>query len=362
MLAPGDALFARPEVLATLTVPESALQVRYYHQDHLGSSSVLTDAAGALVSETANYAFGFARNEFLPRNLREPYGFTQKERDTESQFDYLERRYLVCATGLFLSFDRYLEDGIGCHLDRPTRLNGYRYANSNPIRFNDPSGEWAIAVPLIAGAVAFAVEQYEFSKAIETQRKLPAGHPQKDAIMTSSSPVDAIAGAAGARLASASRAGVSAASGGAKRVTYFYDPAKGGFGPATSRLPVTQQSQLSAILEGGSAGPRTWVSPRAASEQSWFSRHMTGVGNRRHFVEFDALPGELNAASSTKLLHGKAGYQSYFKGEVNLTGRNASFGVADRNLLDEGVRATAKGAAIGGGLSTLRSDSPPAKK
>ena len=50
-IAPGDGMFLRAAADLTLTVPEAALRLRYYHQDHLGSSSVLTDTAGQLVEE-----------------------------------------------------------------------------------------------------------------------------------------------------------------------------------------------------------------------------------------------------------------------------------------------------------------------
>jgi RHS repeat-associated protein len=140
MLLPGDALFARPEVVSTLTVPESALAVRYYHQDHLGSSSVLTDATGALVSETANYAFGFARNEFLPRNLREPYGFTQKEREVESGLFYFESRFLSGATGRFVSVDQLAYSAPPSWFFVPQAHNIYCYSRNRPVCLIDPSG------------------------------------------------------------------------------------------------------------------------------------------------------------------------------------------------------------------------------
>ena len=57
-LAPGGAVMTRTAVATTLEVPDGALGIRYYHRDHLGSSSVVTDTAGQLVEEAANYAFG----------------------------------------------------------------------------------------------------------------------------------------------------------------------------------------------------------------------------------------------------------------------------------------------------------------
>jgi RHS repeat-associated protein len=140
LLLPGDALFARPEVVSTLIVPESALAMRYYHQDHLGSSSVLTDAGGLLVSETANYAFGFARNEFLPRNLREAYQFTQKERDGESGLHYAERRYLSTTLGHFSTCDPLRTFSLEQVVERPQGLNTYAYCLNRPLVFCDPTG------------------------------------------------------------------------------------------------------------------------------------------------------------------------------------------------------------------------------
>jgi RHS repeat-associated protein len=158
LLLPGDALFARPEVMSTLTVPESALAVRYYHQDHLGSSSMLTDTAGALVSETANYAFGFARNEFLHRNLREAYGFTQKESDPESGLQYFESRFLHWS-GRMMSADfvatyRLSEVKYRALLLSPQNLHVFAYAGNNPIRFVDPNGLWRVTYDVKGGLQA----------------------------------------------------------------------------------------------------------------------------------------------------------------------------------------------------------------
>ena len=104
-LAPGQAVFARADAPAQLEVPESALRIRYYHQDHLGSSSVMTDTAGALVEETAFYPFGLARREHRPRQIEDAYQFSQKERDRESGLDYFEARFLAAHASRFLSVD-----------------------------------------------------------------------------------------------------------------------------------------------------------------------------------------------------------------------------------------------------------------
>ena len=132
LLAPGEALFVRTAVPAELEIPAPVLRVRFYHQDHLGSSSVMTDAAGALVEEIAFYPFGVARHEHQPRQLEEEYTFTQKERDSESGLQYFGKRFYAPGLGKWLSTDPMEEKG--------GSLNLYAYANQNPLKYHDPDG------------------------------------------------------------------------------------------------------------------------------------------------------------------------------------------------------------------------------
>lgn len=138
-LAAGAAVFIGTEVPAELTLPDRALQVRYYHQDHLGSSSAITDAEGALVEEAAYYPFGGARNEYRPRNTEEFYKFIQKERDRESGLDYVEARFLSSVVGRFLSVDPKYAN-IEASTADPQQLNLYAYARNNPILYVDSTG------------------------------------------------------------------------------------------------------------------------------------------------------------------------------------------------------------------------------
>lgn len=140
VIAPGDALFSRSETAGVLKVPESVFQVRYYHEDHLGSSSVLTDGDGELISETANYGFGFSRSEYLPRRLREPYSFAQKENDVESGLSYFEARYSLSGTGRFCSLDPLADELEPLWMTFPQKLNLYSYCANAPTIYSDPSG------------------------------------------------------------------------------------------------------------------------------------------------------------------------------------------------------------------------------
>src|SRR4030095_5957779 len=91
-LAPGAAFFAAAAAPSELALPDSALSLRFYHNDHLGSSTVISDAAGQLVAETDMYPFGSLRSHFQTRGVHEPYQFTHKERDAESGLSYFESR------------------------------------------------------------------------------------------------------------------------------------------------------------------------------------------------------------------------------------------------------------------------------
>jgi RHS repeat-associated protein len=146
-LSPGEAMFVRVGAPAELVAPDSALRVRYYHQDHLGSSSVTTDAAGSLVEEIAYYPFGIPRHELQLRPIEEPYGYTQKERDQESGLHYFEARYLAGRLSRFVSADPKLAnpdalppDERRKALSQPQKLNLYAYVLNNPLKYQDPTG------------------------------------------------------------------------------------------------------------------------------------------------------------------------------------------------------------------------------
>lgn len=146
-LAPGEAVFARANEPAELEIPAAALRIRYYHQDHLGSSSVMTDADGDLVEETAFYPFGVPRHDHRLRLIEENYTFTQKERDKESGLNYFEARFLAGSLSRFITPDpKYLAlntvsaRDLRPFLAHPQELNLYAYARNNPLRYIDPTG------------------------------------------------------------------------------------------------------------------------------------------------------------------------------------------------------------------------------
>ena len=146
-LSAGQAFYLQAAAPALLQIPDPTLRIRYYHQDHLGSSSVVSDAAGAPVEETSFYPYGARRNENRLRQSEEPYKFTQKERDAESGLHYFEARYLAGALARFVTADpKYanpdmLSTGdLASFLSVPQELNLYTYVGNDPLGRLDPTG------------------------------------------------------------------------------------------------------------------------------------------------------------------------------------------------------------------------------
>lgn len=150
-LSPGEAIYVHSSEPTDLGSPAREERLRYYHQDHLGSSSVMTDSDGALVEETAFYPFGVPRHAHRLRPSEEPYQFTQKERDKESGLHYFEARFLAGLSGRFITVDpKYA--AMGAATSDPQALNLYAYARNSPVLYVDPTG-LDFEVPEVAGSV-----------------------------------------------------------------------------------------------------------------------------------------------------------------------------------------------------------------
>lgn len=140
-LAAGEAAYVRPSAGGSIELPaaDPATGIVYYHPDHLGSASVVTDAAGRLVSETAYDPFGGIRHDTRWQPLATAYQFTQKERDRETGLQDFGHRFYHAGLSRWLSPDPLGERGGG--------LNPYAYVNQNPLRHIDPNGAQITVTP-----------------------------------------------------------------------------------------------------------------------------------------------------------------------------------------------------------------------
>ena len=109
----------------------------YYVYDGGLSVRSLTNESGAVTDTLVFDAFG---NETGRTGTTDnPYGFQGEEQDATGLY-YLRARYMDPATGTFTTMDTY-----GGSLSDPMSLHKYLFANSNPVRYSDPSGHFSMS-------------------------------------------------------------------------------------------------------------------------------------------------------------------------------------------------------------------------
>ncbi|MDQ6528091.1 SpvB/TcaC N-terminal domain-containing protein [Flavobacterium sp. LHD-85] len=111
------------------------LQQFYYHPDHLGSSSYITNLDGEVVQHIEYVPFGEVFLEEKNAKWNTPYLFTSKELDRETGMYYFGARYQDPKLGIFISVDPM-------SLKYPN-ISPYAYCVNNPINMIDPDGrDW----------------------------------------------------------------------------------------------------------------------------------------------------------------------------------------------------------------------------
>ncbi len=136
----GGAFFASSHDPVTLPAPAQASTVRFYHQDHLGSTSVVTDGDGRLVEESAYYAFGHKRHTHGDARLHQAFAFTQREQDDETSLIAFDERYSASILGRFLSCDPLAVDPKVDGGLNPQSQQTYSYCGQRPTVMHDPTG------------------------------------------------------------------------------------------------------------------------------------------------------------------------------------------------------------------------------
>jgi len=139
--------FAGAQRIAMRVLTSSSDTLYYLHSDHLGSTSLTTNATGGWVGEMKYLPYGSPRPGYPTGSVPTDRRFTgqrSEEATLGSLYDYGARFYSP-AVGRFVSADTMVPD-----LSNPQDLNRYAYVRNNPLRFNDPSGhflECALAGP-----------------------------------------------------------------------------------------------------------------------------------------------------------------------------------------------------------------------
>ena len=127
-------------------------EVYFYHSDHLGSASWITDHNGNPVQYLQYAPYGEITLDQHPFNYQERFKFTGKELDKETMYYYFGARNLESyyITG-FTSVDPLADKYIG--------TQSYAYCEGNPIGLKDIKGRNpALALPVVgAGAEYFLI-------------------------------------------------------------------------------------------------------------------------------------------------------------------------------------------------------------
>ncbi|MDA8163109.1 MAG: RHS repeat-associated core domain-containing protein [Desulfobacteraceae bacterium] len=120
---------------STLVASVNGANTYFYQDDHLGSSSVVTDQSGNEVEEIHYYPFGQVLSKTGSANVK--YEFTGQEADPETGLYYYNARYYDPALSRFISADIFVQSPYD-----PQSLNRYSYVDNNPILYIDPTGRF----------------------------------------------------------------------------------------------------------------------------------------------------------------------------------------------------------------------------
>jgi RHS repeat-associated protein len=139
------------QLAAEYSTTPSTVSTTYVHTDMLGSTRMVTSAAGTILECYDYLPFGrmlsdgvngrdagcYPPNPDSEINSNLPQKFTGKERDSETRLDYFGARYYSGAQGRFISADAPFADQ---HPENPQSWNLYGYVRNNPLTNIDVDG------------------------------------------------------------------------------------------------------------------------------------------------------------------------------------------------------------------------------
>jgi len=184
------------------------VQIFWNHQDHLRSTTIVTDSSAAIAESVEYYAFGSIRTNTGAHKEQRKY--TGHEFDILSKYTYAQSRYLDTKIGRFLSEDAaflalgssqlsrnlrqsafaggYISARVSGASDKqaaleailrdPQALNSYSYARNNPLKYIDRSGEEFLSATAI-GILLVASFVYNFLDLAIAGYKLKVTNPEQ---------------------------------------------------------------------------------------------------------------------------------------------------------------------------------------
>ena len=125
----------------------------FYHSDHLGSTSYITDAKANITQFDAYLPYGELLVDEHTSSEDMPYKFNGKELDQETGLYYYGARYMNPVSSLWYGVDAFTE--------KYPSISGYVYCVGKPIKFVEPDGN---KIVFVNGKIGFgsppAGEQY----------------------------------------------------------------------------------------------------------------------------------------------------------------------------------------------------------
>ena len=132
--APEDPDNAQPGYGYIPTDTTNTEDIFFYHSDHLGSTSYITDAKANITQFDAYLPYGELLVDEHSSSEDMPYKFNGKEMDAETGLYYYGARYMNPVTSLWYGVDALIEA-------KPS-MAGNTYCLGNPINLTDPDGNW----------------------------------------------------------------------------------------------------------------------------------------------------------------------------------------------------------------------------
>jgi RHS repeat-associated protein len=133
----------------TITVTSAANEtITFIHNDLAGSPMAATDINGAIVWKEDYSPYG-ERKQKEAASSNQHQWFGGKVQDSETGLSYFDARYYDPVVGRFMGVD-----AVGFNPGNLQSFNRYAYANNNPYKFVDPSGNSALSL----------VDWYDFGK------------------------------------------------------------------------------------------------------------------------------------------------------------------------------------------------------
>ena len=117
---------------STMDSEEPENLVFFYHPDHLGSTSYVTDADGNIAQHVEYIPYGEIFVEERNSQFSTNFLFNAKELDNETGLYYYGARYLDPTGAMWLSVDPMWEKYAG--------MTPYNYCMGNPVKLVDPDG------------------------------------------------------------------------------------------------------------------------------------------------------------------------------------------------------------------------------